>query len=100
MTSFLRSPVLQRLTSAHPHVEFKISPRPGRHPVLKAHYVNGRDKAVCVRNMRLEQIEAKVQGLLGNDGNKNRRVGARKVVGVSEGVRGVWSPLHGGLKDV
>ena len=100
MTAFLRSPLLTRLTASHPHVEFKISPRPGRHPVLKAYYVTGREKAVCVRNMRIEEIESKVKALLGNDGTKNKRLGARKVLAVNESVRGVWSPMHGGLRDV
>ena len=68
--------------------------------MLAARYVNGREKAVCVRNMRVEEIEGKVRALLGNDGSKNRRIGARKVLGVRESVRGVWSPMHGGLRDV
>jgi len=100
MNSFLRSAHLPQLTSSHPHVEFKISPRPGKHPVLKAQYVNGREKAVCVRNLRVEEIRQKVEGLLGNDGKKNRRLGARKVVAANESVRGVWSPMHGGIKRI
>jgi large subunit ribosomal protein L43 len=100
MNAFLRSPLLTHLTSRHPHVEFLISPRPGKHPVLKAQYVNGRQKAVCVKNMRVEEIKAKCGLLLGNDGSKNKRVAGRKVVSANEGVRGLWSALHGGIKDI
>lgn len=100
MNAFLRSPLLSHLTATHPHVEFAISPRPGKHPVIKASYVNGREKAICVKNMRIEEIKAKCRYLLGNDGSKNRRVGGRKVVSGNESVRGVWSALHGGIKDI
>jgi large subunit ribosomal protein L43 len=100
MNAFLRSPLLSHLTSTHPHVEFAISPRPGQHPVIKASYVNGREKAICVKNMRVEEIKAKCKLLLGNDGAKNRLVKGRKVVSRNESVRGVWSALHGGIKDI
>jgi large subunit ribosomal protein L43 len=100
MNAFLRSPLLSQLTSTHPHVEFLISPRPGKHPVLKAQYVNGRQKAICVKNLAMEEVKAKCGLLLGSDGSKNKRVGGRKVVSSQESVRGVWSALHGGIKDI
>ncbi|RMZ89385.1 hypothetical protein DV736_g3388, partial [Chaetothyriales sp. CBS 134916] len=101
MNAFLGSPLLSSLTAAYPGVEFRISPRPHRHPVLRAYYINGREKAVCVRNLAKEQILGKARLLLGNDGTKNKRLGSRKVVSsAEEAVRGAWSALHGGIKDV
>lgn len=100
MNSFLASSHLPALTKAHPHVEFQISPRPGRHPIMQAHYINGRVKAICVKNMHIEEIKAKALLLLGNDGTKNRKVAGRKVLSTQESVRGVWSPLHGGIKNI
>lgn len=95
MNAFLRSPSLLSLTSTHPATEFSISPRPGKHPVVKAHYINGREKAVCVKNLRPEEVGQKVLALLGMDGSKNKKVKGRKVESVNEGVRGGWSALHG-----
>lgn len=103
LNAFLSSPRhLPLLTARHPSTEFLISPRPGRHPVLKAKYINGREKAICVRNLSVEQVREKVELLLGNDGTKNRKVKGRKVESGKEreGVRGGWSALHGGLKMV
>lgn len=100
MNHFLSSPLLPRLTTSHPSTEFRVSPRPNHHPVLKATYINGRVKAVCVRNMSKEVVMKRAQMLLMNDGRKNVRLGSRKVVSANESVRGVWSPLHGGLKRI
>ena len=100
MNAFLKSPLLTQLTSSAAQTEFRISPRPGKHPVLKAYYINGREKAVCVRNMEPMQVLLRAKQLLSNDGRKNRRLGSRKVESANEGVRGVWSPMHGGLKDI
>ena len=100
MNSFLSSSLLQSLTTTHPSCEFRISPRPNRHPILKAYYINGREKAVCVRNMDMQTVMKRAEGLLGNNGAKNKKLGARKVVSENEGVRGMWSALHGGIKNI
>ncbi|KAJ9613554.1 39S ribosomal protein L51, mitochondrial [Cladophialophora chaetospira] len=100
LLSLLRSPSFPRLTHTYPSVEFRISPIPNRHPVLKATYVNGRSKAICVKNLSKEQVAEKLEFLLGNSGTKNVRVGGRKVISENESVRGVWSPMHGGIKTI
>ena len=53
-----------------------------------------------MKNLRPEEIQDKVELLLGNDGRKNRLVKGKKVESVNEGVRGGWSALHGGLKKI
>ncbi|KAI9847021.1 MAG: 39S ribosomal protein L51, mitochondrial [Sclerophora amabilis] len=102
MKQFLTSPLLRTLAAAHPSIELTISPRPNRHPVIKATYVNGREKAICVRNMEKEQVLQKAE-LLGQQasGDKLSRRAGRKVVDSSVGggkegrsVRGIWSPYH------
>ncbi|EXJ56100.1 hypothetical protein A1O7_09031 [Cladophialophora yegresii CBS 114405] len=100
LLSLLRSPLFPALTHRYPSVEFRISPIPNRHPVLKAQYVNGRSKAICVKNLSKEQVAEKMEFLLGNSGQKNVRVGGKKVVSLNESVRGVWSPMHGGIQKI
>ncbi|KAK5047149.1 hypothetical protein LTR84_007092 [Exophiala bonariae] len=99
--AFLTSPLLSRFTAQYPGTEFRISPRPTRHPVLKAYYINGREKAVCVRNLEKEQVRDMAEYLVGNSGAKVKKItGGRKVVSGNESVRGIWSPMHGGIKSI
>jgi large subunit ribosomal protein L43 len=77
-----------------------VSPRPNKHPVLRAHYINGREKAICVRNLEREQIMQKCQLLLQSSGQKNIKIRGKNVVSDNENIRGIWSPFHGGIKDV
>lgn len=100
MKSFLTSPLLASFTARYPSTEFRISPRPNKHPVVKAYYVNGREKAVCVRNLERDQILAKVEFLIANGGRKNELIRGKNVVSTNENVRGIWSPMHGGIKTV
>jgi large subunit ribosomal protein L43 len=50
--------------------------------------------------MSPELVMKRAEMLLKNDGSKNKRLGSRKVVSQNENVRGIWSPMHGGLKMV
>ncbi|KAK3701211.1 39S ribosomal protein L51, mitochondrial [Vermiconidia calcicola] len=89
---------LARFASANPTVELTVSPRPGKHPVIRGTYINGREKAVCVRNMTPHEILEKANYLRGASGEKLKRSGraGRTVVrSQTESVRGVWSPFHG-----
>jgi large subunit ribosomal protein L43 len=71
-----------------------VSPKPHSHPVIIGHYINGREKAICVKNLAREQILQKAELLRNANGEKLRRT--RKVVqSVNRSVRGVWSPHHG-----
>ncbi|KAI5305817.1 39S ribosomal protein L51, mitochondrial, partial [Ascosphaera atra] len=63
------------------------------------HYINGREKAVCVRNMEMEQILKKANLLKVASGEKLKKV-KKPVFSVNESVRGIWSPFHGGFKDL
>ncbi|KAK0507965.1 hypothetical protein JMJ35_009854 [Cladonia borealis] len=100
MNSFLTSPLLPHLSLTNPSIHISISPRPSHHPIIRASYINGREKVICVRNLQKEQILKKVELLRDAGGEKVRRVKGGRVVdsfgGIGrEGVRGVWSPYHG-----
>jgi large subunit ribosomal protein L43 len=100
MNKFLSSTLLPSLTDSHPSCEFRISPKPNHHPVLKAYYINGREKAVCVKNMDMHTVLKRAQILLQNSGAKNKKLGSKKVVSENENVRGMWSAMHGGIKNI
>ncbi|KAI9846370.1 MAG: 39S ribosomal protein L51, mitochondrial [Thelocarpon superellum] len=94
MNSFLHSH-LPTFARAHPGIEMRISPRPSSHPIIRASYVNGREKVVCVRNMTAAQVLKKAELLRDASGEKLRRSNSKTVFsGGQESVRGVWSPLH------
>jgi large subunit ribosomal protein L43 len=94
LSSFLRNN-LQKFATANPQIEIAISPRPRRHPVIVGHYINGRQKAICVRNLAPQQVLQKAELLRDASGEKLRRV-TKPVKSIKESVRGVWSPYHGG----
>ncbi|CAK3800739.1 probable mitochondrial ribosomal L43 [Lecanosticta acicola] len=95
MNDFLKKS-LPTFARENPNIEITVSPRPKKHPVVTGHYINGRQKAICVRNMTPGEILGKVQLLRGASGEKLKRVvGSGKVRSEKESVRGVWSPFHG-----
>lgn len=93
-SSFLRNS-LTKFAAANPQVEITVSPRPRRHPVIKGTYINGREKAICVRNLTKEQVLQKAELLRDANGEKLKKV-TKPVKSINESVRGVWSPYHGG----
>lgn len=99
-TQTSKASALLDLTSRYPSTEFRISPRPGKHPIVKAYYINGNSKAVCVRNLEPSQIIQKAELMLQNSGTKNKKIRGRNVISSNENVRGIWSALHGGIKQI
>ena len=97
MNAYLSSSLLPLLARDHPSVEMQVSPRPHRHPTLIAHYVNGRSKAVCVRNLQPTSIHQRAERLLESSGARNRMIRGHNVSSHNENVRGIWTPFHGGL---
>lgn len=95
-SSFLKHD-LPSFAKANPQIEIRVSPRPNKHPVIKGHYINGRHKAICVRNMTKEQILQKANLLKEASGEKLKRT-KKPVTSLNESVRGIWSPYHGDLK--
>ncbi|KAK6949835.1 hypothetical protein Daesc_008157 [Daldinia eschscholtzii] len=85
---------LAKFASTHPQIEFAVSPRPRKHPVLIGHYINGKQKSICVKNMDSLQILKKMELLRDASGEKNKKVN-KPVTSINESVRGIWSPYHG-----
>lgn len=100
MNKLLTQPTLTTLTRKYPQTEFRVSARPHRHPVIKAYYINGNAKAICVRNLEPSEIVQKAELLLQNSGTKNKKIRGRNVLSTNESVRGIWSAFHGGIKPI
>lgn len=56
--------------------------------------VNGREKAVCVRNKEVLEILKKAELLRDSSGTKLQRL-RKPVKSINDSVRGVYSPYHG-----
>ncbi|KAI1423610.1 thioredoxin-like protein [Xylaria sp. FL1777] len=93
MNAFIKSQ-LSKFASLNPQIEFTVSPRPRKHPVLIGHYINGKEKSICVRNMDSLQVLKKAELLRDANGEKVKRVN-KPITSINESVRGVWSPYHG-----
>ncbi|KAF2873647.1 thioredoxin-like protein [Massariosphaeria phaeospora] len=93
MNAFIKSS-LPDFAKRNPQIEISVSPRPNRHPVIIGQYINGREKAICVRRLTNEQVRQKAELLRDASGEKNKRV-TKPVTSVNESVRGIWSPFHG-----
>lgn len=93
MNSFLKT-ALPTFASRNPGIEISVSPRPRKHPVIIATYINGAQRSICVKNLQLEGVREKANLLRDSTGEKNRRT-SKPVTSLNESVRGVWSPFHG-----
>ncbi|KAI0199599.1 thioredoxin-like protein [Astrocystis sublimbata] len=93
MNAFIKSQ-LPKFASLNPQIEFAVSPRPRKHPVLIGHYINGKQKSICVKNLDSLQVLKKAELLRDASGDKVKRVN-KPITSINESVRGVWSPYHG-----
>lgn len=100
MNKLLTQSTLPTLAQKYPQTEIRVSARPHKHPILKAYYINGNAKAICVRNLDPNQIVQKAELLLQNSGTKNKKIRGRNVLSTNESVRGIWSAFHGGIKPI
>lgn len=92
-SGFIKS-LLPKFAAANPQIEFVVSPRPAKHPILMGHYINGRTKAICVRNMEPLEVLKKAELLRDASGEKPQKF-KKPVTSTNPSVRGVWSPYHG-----
>ncbi|KAH8157274.1 hypothetical protein CIB48_g10973 [Xylaria polymorpha] len=91
--AFIKSQ-LSKFATLNPQIEFAVSPRPRKHPVLIGHYINGKQKSICVKNMDSLQVLKKAELLRDASGDKIKRVN-KPITSINPSVRGVWSPYHG-----
>ncbi|KAJ5599477.1 54S ribosomal protein L51 [Penicillium hetheringtonii] len=66
---------------------------------IRGHYINGLEKAICVRNLEPTEIMKKTMILKEASGEKLKRT-KKPVTSLNESVRGIWSPYHGDLRGV
>lgn len=92
-SGFIKS-LLPKFAAANNKIEFAVSPRPGKHPVIIGHYINGRQKPICVRNLSPYEILQKAELLRDASGDKLKRTN-KAVTSTKPSVRGIWSPYHG-----
>jgi large subunit ribosomal protein L43 len=93
MNAFLKAS-LPAFAKRNPSIEFSVSPRPNKHPVIIAHYINGAQRSICVKNLQNEGVREKAEMLRDSNGEKNKKLG-KPVTSINESVRGIWSPFHG-----
>jgi large subunit ribosomal protein L43 len=93
MNSFIKTS-LPTLAKNSPQIEITVSPRPRRHPVITAHYMNGATRTLCVKNLQLDGVREKAEFLRNYTGEKDRKTG-KPVTSMNESVRGIWDPFHG-----
>lgn len=98
MNTFLKTH-LTEFASNNPQIQFTIKKRPHSHPIIRGSYINGREKVICVRNMKESEILQKCQLLKDASGLqlKKRR---HPVESENESVRGIWSPFAADKKHV
>ena len=99
MNAFIKSS-LPSFAQRNPSVEFSVSPRPRKHPVIIANYLNGAQRSICVKNLQNEGVREKAEMLRNSTGEKNRKLDGRPVKSLNESVRGIWSPFHGSKIEI
>ncbi|KAH3671767.1 hypothetical protein WICMUC_004578 [Wickerhamomyces mucosus] len=83
---------LNNYAISNPKIEFRIVEKHG-HPIIKGHYINGREKAICIRNLNVDNVENKLNLLKESSGEQLRKR-TNKVESINQSIRGIWSPLH------
>ncbi|RXK35650.1 hypothetical protein M231_07080 [Tremella mesenterica] len=96
LRTYLKTPLIQ-LAKENPDVEIVVRQlRRGRAGVIRGHYVNGRDKVICVNGLETNQVAQKVKLLLDTSGSKLKHLKNLTLEAApgGESARGVWSALH------
>ncbi|ORX40539.1 hypothetical protein BD324DRAFT_611184 [Kockovaella imperatae] len=96
LRSYLKGPFV-KVAQANPDVEFvvRMVHRNGN-GLLRGHYVNGRDKVICVNKLTQSEVAKKVDILLNASGLQIRSMKNLQLQHApgAESARGIWSSLH------
>lgn len=84
---------LQSLAECNPGVEFVVEPRWGRVPLLRAFYLCGYSKVVCVKNLKPAEVQQVFMDLRNSSGQKLQPF-HQKVKSSVPALRPIWSPFH------
>ncbi|ORY33412.1 hypothetical protein BCR39DRAFT_519897 [Naematelia encephala] len=88
---------LVSMAKANPEVEVVVrKTKRGEAALLRGHYVNGRDKVICVNRLEHNQVAQKVDLLLNSSGAKMKHIRRIQVEAApgGEAARGIWSAIH------
>ncbi|CAJ0835705.1 13637_t:CDS:2 [Entrophospora sp. SA101] len=86
IVEYLKNRVID-FAKENPQIEIKISPRPSKHPVIRGVYLNNKEKDICVKNMKINEIEEKVQLLKDSSGVTAKRRFKKPVISTTPSVR-------------
>ncbi|AAW45710.1 hypothetical protein CNBH3590 [Cryptococcus deneoformans B-3501A] len=99
--SYIRKPLLD-MARENPDVEIVVRRlKRGKAAVLRGHYVNGRDKVICVNKLEANEVANKVGLLLNSSGAKIKHLKNLTLEAApgAESARGIWSALHDKTRD-
>lgn len=89
---YIKSGRIVTFASENPTVEVAARLRNGKHPYVKAEYLTGFSKQVCVKNEPIERIEKVVTMLNNSSGRKLTKIGS-PIKTDTPSVQGVWTPM-------
>ena len=73
-------------------MEVSTKLRNGKHPYIKAEYVSGYSKQVCIKNEPMEKITKVIEMLNNSSGRKITKIGG-PIKTQTPSVQGVWTPM-------
>lgn len=91
MNQFITSK-LPEFAESNPQIQFSVTKRPHAHPIIRGVYINGREKVICVRNLKDSEVLEKCRLLKDASGLKLKKR-RHPVESTNESVRGIWSPF-------
>jgi large subunit ribosomal protein L43 len=77
---------------SNPTVQVLTKLRNGKHPYIKADYVTGYSKQVCIKNEPVGRITKVIQMLNDSSGRKITKIGG-PIKTQTPSVQGVWTPM-------
>ena len=89
---YIKSAKIVQFAVDNPTVEVIASLRNGHHPYVKADYLTGFSKQVCVKNEPVERIEIVVAMLNNSSGRKITKIGS-PIKTDTPSVQGIWTPM-------
>lgn len=91
---YLSSPTSNIITfcQSNPTVQVSTKLRNGKHPYIKADYITGFSKQVCIKNESIERINDVILMLNNSSGRKITKIGG-PIKTQTPSVQGVWTPM-------
>ena len=89
---YISSGRIVEFANRNPSVEVIGELRNGKHPYIKAEYLTGFHKQVCVKNESLLRIEEVIQMLNNSSGRKIKRIEG-STQSDKPSIQGVWTPM-------